>query len=338
MISTIHSATLSELFKLSAELGSDPTLVQAAGGNTSVKCGQSMWIKASGKWLADACRESLFVPVDIGLFHAACAAGLELPVQQAVIGESSLRPSIETALHAVLPYTYVLHVHPVSILAHAVLETGKESLAACLVDLPWAWIPYVQPGWGLAQEVAAAAKADCNVQVFVLANHGLVVAGNDLQATAELLRQVVALAGTSARPLPTLDDSKMKNWLKDAQRRGLALRAVRDPFTHALALDPISFQHCQAGVLYPDQAVFLGAEIYGCATTAANCDSPYEVVKGVGVFVADSASASVEAMLLCHAEVLARIAPDARLCNLCEAEVNELVDWDAEKYRRSGSR
>ena len=43
-----------ELFlKCSAEVGLDRTMVQAAGGNTSIKDGDTMWIKASGKWLID---------------------------------------------------------------------------------------------------------------------------------------------------------------------------------------------------------------------------------------------------------------------------------------------
>ena len=42
---------LDRLRKLSARVGSDPLLVQAAGGNTSLKDKGVMWIKASGTWL-----------------------------------------------------------------------------------------------------------------------------------------------------------------------------------------------------------------------------------------------------------------------------------------------
>ena len=44
-----------ELFlEHSEEIGLDRTMVQAAGGNTSIKEGDTMWIKSSGKWLIDA--------------------------------------------------------------------------------------------------------------------------------------------------------------------------------------------------------------------------------------------------------------------------------------------
>ena len=50
---------------LSARLGADPLLVQAAGGNTSLKQDGVMWIKASGTWLMDALNKDIFVPLDM---------------------------------------------------------------------------------------------------------------------------------------------------------------------------------------------------------------------------------------------------------------------------------
>ena len=46
-----------DLARLSARLGADPLVIQGAGGNTSVKDGAVMWIKASGTQLADAPRQ-----------------------------------------------------------------------------------------------------------------------------------------------------------------------------------------------------------------------------------------------------------------------------------------
>jgi len=54
-----------------------------------------------------------------------------------------------------------------------------------------------------------------------------------------------------------------------------------------------------------------------------------------GVFVAESTSASVEVLQLCQAEMPVSIAPGTQLRNLCEAEMNDGADWNAEKYRRS---
>ncbi len=47
---------------ISQKLGSNSSLVQAAGGNTSIKSSESMLIKASGTWLINSKKEEVFVP------------------------------------------------------------------------------------------------------------------------------------------------------------------------------------------------------------------------------------------------------------------------------------
>ncbi len=54
---------IKRLLDLSARIGRDPLLVQASGGNTSIKLNGTLWIKASGKWLANADKEEILVPV-----------------------------------------------------------------------------------------------------------------------------------------------------------------------------------------------------------------------------------------------------------------------------------
>ena len=36
-------------------------LIQGSGGNSSIKIGEEMFIKASGKWLADASKKNLLM-------------------------------------------------------------------------------------------------------------------------------------------------------------------------------------------------------------------------------------------------------------------------------------
>src|SRR3954464_12991143 len=95
-----------------AVIGADPLLVQGAGGNVSWKDGDTLWIKASGTWLADATRKDIFVPVDLAHLRAAIDAGA-MDVQPRTVGESALRPSIETLLHALMPQPVVVHLHAV---------------------------------------------------------------------------------------------------------------------------------------------------------------------------------------------------------------------------------
>ena len=93
-----------------ARIGSDPMMVQGAGGNVSWKDGDVLWVKASGTWLKDALKQDIFVPVDLRSLNV----GFEnnnFSVQPQVVGQTSLRPSIETLLHGLMPHPMVVHLH-----------------------------------------------------------------------------------------------------------------------------------------------------------------------------------------------------------------------------------
>jgi hypothetical protein len=55
--------SLAQLVELSARLGKNLDLVQAGGGNTSIKDTGTLWVKASGKWLSHAAEDDMFLPV-----------------------------------------------------------------------------------------------------------------------------------------------------------------------------------------------------------------------------------------------------------------------------------
>jgi len=62
---------------MSARVGKNILLVQGAGGNSSVKDGDVLWVKASGTWLADAEDQDIFVPVSLSAARTALALGDE---------------------------------------------------------------------------------------------------------------------------------------------------------------------------------------------------------------------------------------------------------------------
>ena len=60
-----ETSELNSLVQVSARVGGNPLLVQAATGNTSIKLDGVLWIKASGKWLAHALKEEIFLPLNL---------------------------------------------------------------------------------------------------------------------------------------------------------------------------------------------------------------------------------------------------------------------------------
>ena len=65
LCSAKHKPETQRLREFSACLGNNPLLVQGSNGNTSIKIDGRLWIKASGKWLADATAEDIFVSAGI---------------------------------------------------------------------------------------------------------------------------------------------------------------------------------------------------------------------------------------------------------------------------------
>jgi rhamnose utilization protein RhaD (predicted bifunctional aldolase and dehydrogenase) len=114
-----NQAELTLLRELSARIGRDPLLTQASTGNSSIKLEGVLWIKASGRWMADAMQDDILLPLDL--------AEVKDRVKQRVDpAERYCGASIETAMHGVLPHRVVLHVHCVNTIAWAVRQHGKS--------------------------------------------------------------------------------------------------------------------------------------------------------------------------------------------------------------------
>src|SRR4029453_1644071 len=198
----------SALLDLSARIGSDASLVQGPGGNTSLKRDGTMWIKASGAWLSQARERAIMVPVRLVPLLAALdaddpacesAAGFVI----AELNPQELPPSIETAVHAALPHNVVLHVHCVETIAWAVQVDAQSRLAALLDGLDWVLVPYVRPGLPLTQLMRTLISAATTA--VVLAHHGLVVCGETVPAAAAPLSEVVSRLKRPVRPAPKPD-------------------------------------------------------------------------------------------------------------------------------------
>jgi rhamnose utilization protein RhaD (predicted bifunctional aldolase and dehydrogenase) len=320
---------LDELRNLSANIGADPLLVQAAGGNTSFKQNGVMWIKASGTWLKDANAKDIFVPLDFENLQSALASNdpdCESCAKfiRTDLNPSSLRPSIETSVHGLMPQNVVLHVHCVNTIAWAIHHDAKALLAEKLTGENWAFIPYARPGLMLARAIQQHKKLDSNV--LVLGNHGLVVAADTVPAADALLRRIVNKLARPAKPMGAPD---LQQLVKIA--RGTDYVPATQAQTHALAFDAAACEVGAHNVFYPDHVVFLGTEISHDFTE----NTPAVVLRQKGVFVHKTAKPAVEAMLRCLADVFRRGEKTAKLRALTPQEIDQLLNWDAEKYRQS---
>jgi rhamnose utilization protein RhaD (predicted bifunctional aldolase and dehydrogenase)/NAD(P)-dependent dehydrogenase (short-subunit alcohol dehydrogenase family) len=95
-------------------------------------------------------------------------------------GESKVAASIDTALHAFLPYPHVDHLHPDWSIALAASANGKQKLAEFNKQYgrKIVWLPWQRPGFELALMLEKAVKDDPGCDGVLLGGHGLFTWGN----------------------------------------------------------------------------------------------------------------------------------------------------------------
>ena len=330
---------LDELAAVSARVGSDPLLVQGPGGNSSLKTGDDLWVKASGVWLAEAERKNIFVGLSLSKARelAARESAGDLDAARLPSSDPSLRPSIEALLHLLMPHAAVLHAHAVGSMTLSVLADGPERARTMLAGLDWAWIDYHRPGAPLAAAVIQT-LSERNADVLILQNHG-VVTGAETPSDAEaLLREV-------ERRLTWPDRHSSEGPAIGGSERYEAL-----PKLASLALDASMFELVTRAALFPDQVVFLGGAVpfatpgESIEFAAQRAESKSGVlpllilVPNVGAFGLIGRTAAAEAVIQGLFEVARRVPADTETTSLTDEAVADLLGWEAEAHRIKLSR
>ncbi|MCF8166050.1 MAG: class II aldolase/adducin family protein [Rhodoferax sp.] len=320
-----------------AQIGADPLLVQGAGGNASWKEGDVLWIKASGKCLSDAESEEIFIPVNLNhlrheIRHKNFIAN---PLKKNV---SRLKPSIETILHALMPQKIVFHLHAVEVLAHLVRKNLMGNFKkALLQNAKWGHIPYHKPGADLAKAVSEALLLMPNLEVIFLQNHGVIIGGENINSIRILLSKLLSLLGSQ---IPDLELTRMPHNNKTIIN-GYAFSSSKE--LNLLSTDKNIFRRLRVEwALYPDHVVFLGQYAFILddlndlhSLKIPEIKPPFIFIKNYGTLVSDETTESQKAQLLCYYNVLIRQPIDTDLVALTDEEIQALLNWDAEIYRKS---
>lgn len=191
---------IQQLIEISRHYGSDPAYVIAGGGNTSFKDEDRIWIKASGIPL-DGIGESGFVCLSrkkLGEIEEKSYAEdsvqreeqVKKDMQKAIISPKDLRPSVETSLHNLINYAYVVHTHPTIINAvmcasNAQKEVEKRFGSEAL------YVEYTDPGYILFKKLQAEIgsyrqRFGSEPKIIFLQNHGVFVGADSTPQVKEL--------------------------------------------------------------------------------------------------------------------------------------------------------
>jgi len=182
----------------SNRLGSDLTVTNFGGGNTSAKLdardpltGETvpvLWVKGSGGDIGSMKLDgfsTLYQDKLLGLEKL--YRGLEH--EDEMVGylphcTFALNPraaSIDTPLHSYLPFAHVDHVHPDAIIALAASSEGEAATKAI-----WGgavgWLPWQRPGFDLGLKLRDYVTANPGLRGVMLAGHGIICWGDSAKA------------------------------------------------------------------------------------------------------------------------------------------------------------
>jgi len=333
MGNTVTIAEISELkslIGLSECVGRDPLLTQASTGNSSTKIDDTLWIKASGKWMLEATREDFLVPLPLEDVRQSIRHGFDPR-------DHYPNASIETAMHAVLPHS----VHCADTVAWVVRQDAQEQLSRRLQGLPWRWCRYVQSGLSLAREIEECMAVPRESEVLLLGNHGLVIAGESCETVRTLLDEVRARLKIQPRRAHPADYSALMDL---ADRIGWNL--PDDDSVHSMATDAASAGLIAQGFLYPCQSFLSHAsapEIFRAVNCLEMNDPwaialqlrPFLLIEGRGVILNPTMTTAERLLLGGLAQVVQRIDASAPLRYLTDSELGAISNLYSGHYLQS---
>ena len=328
-----------DIEKYCTKIGADPLLVQGAGGNISWKDGDTLWVKASGMWMVDALKKDIFVPVNLVNLSNEISGG-NYSATPKIIGESVFKPSIETILHALLPHKIVLHLHAVEILACMVMVEYMSLLELVVGnEIKWVAVDYHKPGSELAQAIKVVLANSEGIKIIFLKNHGVVFGGDSIEEIDLMLSNL----SKRFRKHKALNLSLFKNVNSNVDKNhwGPYIKFYEAEIQQ-LALNSDLFNAVKNNwALYPDHIVFLGRNPYLFdsweefkSKNILDSNPPDLIfIKNSGVYTLTDFSVGKAAQLSCYYQVLRRQQDFLGINKLSDAEIDEIVMWDAEKYR-----
>ena len=207
---------LSDLIEISRFFGQKKKYVIAGGGNTSYKNDTDIWVKGSGTSLGnidlkgfavldrknlkeiytknyspDSIKREAEVKEDL---HRACRPGV------------TVRPSVETSLHELIGYSFVVHTHPTLVNAITCSSKAEETIRILFGDSVL-YVPYIDPGYILFIKILDTLNTwrkdhPADPKLIFLQNHGVFVAADTTEEIKKLYDSVESVIKQRIRLIP----------------------------------------------------------------------------------------------------------------------------------------
>jgi rhamnose utilization protein RhaD (predicted bifunctional aldolase and dehydrogenase) len=282
-------------------------------------------------------------------------------------GEEHKRPSVETLLHDILPFTFVVHTHPALVNGLTCSVRGKDAMRELFGDEA-VWIPSTNPGYVLSQKVkdamdAYSAKKGHAPAIIFLQNHGVFVGADSTAEIKALYTHIMETISAKIRrkpdlsTLPVPDVSKeIASVIVDSAGQRSALTGGKwvaafhaDKETAALVKDCVAFESSVSSAFTPDHIVYAGSEplfiegdIKGFRAAIGSKLKAYKkfpkivAVQGVGVFgcgASDKAAGLALALFADAVKVSVYAESFGGRRFMTKEQIDFIDNWEVEQYR-----
>ena len=206
-------------------LGRNSELVLHGGGNTSVKTSikdidgkkyDVLCVKGSGWDMAEIEPEGLpavkLQPL-LSLKNKKYLSDDDMVSYQKrnLINIKSPNPSVETFLHAFLPFKFVDHTHSDAIMN---VTNRPDGLNFCkkIFNNKVSIVPYVMPGFDLAKKINEVYSINPNINCLILMNHGIFTFADSAKEAYSLMIKYVSQAEKRIKKLKSKKIKQIKNY------------------------------------------------------------------------------------------------------------------------------
>ena len=353
---------MQDFIKISKYAGMRNDLAQAGGGNTSVKLDDHiMLVKSSGFQLANVSEQTGYSKVDyrkIADYFKEYVEPFEEDVFTEEIGNRLLkevqieggRASIETFLHAITG-KYTLHSHPLLVN----ILTARADVEEILYELfPKAvFVPYRKPGAALAEAYDKIYRRQqgqgADGTIVFLQNHGLVVSGDSgdeaIAKTEEVLAKIADYLGVDDRACRAATELYRTIGEIDVLAGNIVYLSENRYLSQEYAGRELVEQGVWEHAFCPDCVVYANKKLLWLQKEYKRQDILDFIEEwGIPTLVYYEGSFYILAESVKKAQEIENVmsfAARVQYCNkgqkmnyLSGAQRDELLNWDAEKYRR----
>ncbi len=208
-----------DLVSISNHFGSMIEFTIAGGGNASYKDHEKIWIKPSGTTLADIKAGDFAVLYRDQIKEIAGKTYSKDPVERERQVKEDLmkanadpnhpkRPSVETSLHELIEYPFVVHLHPTFINALLCSREAKKNTGE-FFGPEALFIEYTDPGYTLFKLVDKRVReyrdeAGHDPKIIFLQNHGIFVCGDNTKDIREIYELTTKKIQDKIREIPRI--------------------------------------------------------------------------------------------------------------------------------------